>query len=78
MLLSGILTADVIFVTITGKKVPADKPEKVTSVELPTGLTVIDVTSASVSVKVPIYIAPDWIPVIGKALTVSTIVAKSG
>jgi hypothetical protein len=71
-------TAEVIDVTITGTKLPLDKPEKVTSVELPTGLTVIEVVVRLGSVTAPIYIAADLIPVNGKLATVPTMVAKSG
>jgi hypothetical protein len=78
MLLAGILTAEVISVTITGKKLPLVKPVKVTSVELPTGLTVIDVVVKAGLVTAPIYIAADLIFAVGKADIVSTCVAKSG
>jgi hypothetical protein len=72
------LTADVIDVTITGKKLPLVIPVKVTSLLLPTGLTVIDVVVKLGSVTEPIYIAADCIPVVGKADIVPTRVAKSG
>jgi hypothetical protein len=71
------LVADVIDVTITGKKLPLVIPENVTSLVLPTGLTVI-VAPCDSSVKAPIYIAAEFIPVAGNALTVPTVVAKSG
>jgi hypothetical protein len=71
------LVADVIPETITGRNVPLVKPENVTSVVLPTGLTVIVVLSNG-STTAPIYIAADLIPVNGKLATVPTVVAKSG
>jgi hypothetical protein len=71
------LVADVIAETITGKKVPLVNPENVTSAELPTGLTVIVVLSNG-STTAPIYIAAELMFVNGKALTVPTVVAKSG
>jgi hypothetical protein len=71
------LTAEVILETITGKKIPLERPENVTSVEFPTGLTVILVGCPSV-VTAPIYIAADLILLNGKEATVSTVVAKSG
>jgi hypothetical protein len=71
------LTAEVIDVTITGRKDPLVMPEKVTSVVLPTGLTVI-VASKDEFVIAPMYIAAEFIPVVGNALTVPTVVAKSG
>ena len=77
MLLFGVLVAEVIDETITGKKLPLTNPENVTSVELPTGLTVI-VASKAVFVTAPIYIAADLILPNGKASTTPTVVAKSG
>jgi hypothetical protein len=71
------LTAEVIDVTITGRKDPLVIPEKVTSVVLPTGLTVI-VASKDEFVTAPMYIAAESIPVDGKADIVPTLVAKSG
>ena len=78
MLLAGILTADVIDVTITGKKLPLVIPVNVTSEVLPTGLTVIDVVVKVGFVTAPIYIAADFISVTGKLFTVPTCVANSG
>jgi acetaldehyde dehydrogenase (acetylating) len=72
------LTADVIDVTITGKKLPLVNPVNVTSVVFPTGLTVIDVVVKSGFVTAPIYIAADLISLVGYAEIVSTLVAKSG
>lgn len=72
------LTAEVIDVTITGKKLPLVNPVNVTSDELPTGLTVIDVVVKAGFVTAPIYIAADCMPVVGKADIVPTSVAKSG
>jgi uncharacterized protein YjdB len=77
MLDSEMLTADVIPETITGKNVPLVSPEKVTSVVLPTGLTVIVVLSSG-SITAPIYIAAELILSSGKEATVPTFVAKSG
>jgi len=72
------LTAEVIDVTITGKKLPLVNPVNVTSAVLPTGLTVIDVVVKFGSVTAPIYIAADLISLVGYAEIVSTLVAKSG
>jgi len=70
-------TEEVILLTITGKKLPLERPENVTSAELPTGLTVIVVAAPSV-VTAPIYIASYLILLKGKEATVPTVVAKSG
>lgn len=77
MLVSGMFVDEVILDTITGKNTPLDNPENVTSLELPTGLTVI-VASKLISVIAPTYIAADLIFVNGNALTIPTVVAKSG
>ena len=53
MLSTGILVADVILDTTTGKNVPLVNPENVTSVAFPTGRTVIVVLSNG-SITAPI------------------------
>ena len=78
MLLLGMLTAEVIDVTITGKKLPLVNPVNVTSVVFPTGLTVIDVVVKAGFVTAPIYIAADLMLLVGYPEIVSTVVAKSG
>jgi len=71
------LTTEVTSDTITGRNIPLVNPVNVTSLVLPTGLTVIDAPENG-SINSPIYIAADFIFSIGNDLIVSTLVANSG